>query len=114
MRWTGCLLLGLLASTPLAAQTRPAARSGLSQPAAAPLPKPAVLPVKLDSVPRSEWKKGMIIGGAIGLVGGLWLQHGFSELGDSPDDRGPHFWFLMPTIVFALIGGLIGSMFHRK
>lgn len=65
-----------------------------------------------DSLPRTYWLEGTIIGGVLGMVGGLQLQHAHCEGNcTSFSDRT---WFLIPTLVLAVIAGWIGSTLHKK
>lgn len=63
-------------------------------------------------VPSTQWKKGMLIGGAAGLALDLlivWPMSQSNETGGSFNPLG----FLPLIAVGALIGGLIGAAFRK-
>ena len=102
-------LLGVM-TAPLAAQApRP---TGLRN------PEPVI---HTDSTPRadsvrvapSQWKEGMIIGGVAGLAIGALGASFARAMCETTDCQPTPLTYLGPTIVFALIGGMIGSGFHR-
>jgi hypothetical protein len=71
-----------------------------------------------DSLPRTEWAKGMKIGGGIGFGVGALLGAAVVHMGDGPVSDGQ---VLVAAVlcgvvigaIFAIIGGLIGSMFPQ-
>ena len=61
---------------------------------------------------RSYWLEGTILGGALGLVGGLQLQH--QICGQNECTSSDHFWFVTSALVLTVLGGLIGSAIHKS
>ncbi len=109
-------LLGLF-TAPLAAQGP--ARAGLSSPvvhramnaAAASADSGGRLLVTVpDSIRQSHWAVGMGIGAGTGLVGWALVRR-FVFPCDESNCRLAKEYFI-PMALFAVIGGLIGSMFH--
>lgn len=69
-----------------------------------------------DSIARpSRWKSGMLVGAGVGAAFDLlllWYAKDECDPGTCRDLVGPH--LLVAPIVFALIGGLIGSGMHPR
>lgn len=65
-----------------------------------------------DSVRPSEWQKGMIIGGVIGVVLGL-LAFDFTKSMSDSSKNGNVSEILVTAGICSLIGGLIGSSSHK-
>lgn len=65
-----------------------------------------------DSVPPNEWKKGALIGGGIGAGLGLLLYAFAKSIDDSNRSQVP--LLIGPILIFALVGGMIGSGSHRS
>ena len=112
-----CLCVATLSGArPVLAQSAASLTIGLRTPYRV-APRPA--PIRVDSVrSHSEWLPGFVIGGAIGLISGLQLQHQLNNDSDSPSSASrpfaDHILFLGPTLVLAVIGGLIGSSIHTQ
>jgi hypothetical protein len=109
-------LLGLF-TAPLAAQGP--ARAGLSSPIVHRAMNPAaasgdsgrrLLVTVPDSIRQSHWAVGMGIGAGAGLVGWALVRRSVFPC-DTPN-CGSATEYLIPMALFAVIGGLIGSMFH--
>ncbi len=65
------------------------------------------------SVPETEWKKGMIIGGIVGAGLSVLAYAAFHGICDS--DCGVHpGGFLLTIGICSLIGGMIGSMSPKR
>ena len=108
-------LLGLF-TAPLAAQGP--ASAGLSSPVVHRAMNPAaasadsggrLLVTVPDSIRQSHWAVGMGIGAGTGLVG--WALVRSAIPCDTSNCRSAKEYFI-PMALFAVIGGLIGSMFH--
>lgn len=100
--------LTLLAG-PAAAQGA-APRAGLAQP----VPSATTRwesSFRRDSVRPNEWKKGALIGGGIGAGFGLLLYAFANSIDDSNRSNVP--LLIGPILIFALVGGMIGSGSHR-
>ena len=112
MRFRLLIVLTIACAGSLAGQSASALRVGMSQPSPVRRPLAAAAAVK-DSLPKTRWLEGTVIGGVLGLVGGLQLQHQTCN-SDSPcSSSADKLWFVIPTMVFAVIGGLIGSAIHK-
>lgn len=114
MRSAFIVILCLSLALPLSAQGP--ARFGLSSPTVH--TSTSSRPLYPRSAPPTEWRKGMLIGGIVGLAVGVLgvivnrsCESRESDCGGSGNDV---LILLGPTAVFALIGGLIGSGFHKK
>ena len=103
------LAMTFAAAVSLGAQTSPGPRAGLTSPVAH---REALLSsASADSVPHSQWKKGMLIGAGVGVVavGFLYeLSHRVSDTSGSVNPIG----LVLVVGLFGLLGGLIGSAFH--
>jgi hypothetical protein len=109
-RYLLLLLFLTIPSLPLVAQSSAGARIGLSQVSTPRTPLVGNAAVR-DSLPRTYWLEGTIIGGVLGIVGGLQVQSEACEGHcNSFSDR---IWFLIPTLVLSVIGGWIGSSLHK-
>ncbi|HEY4101760.1 MAG TPA: hypothetical protein VGM20_12880 [Gemmatimonadales bacterium] len=67
-----------------------------------------------DSLPQTEWKTGMLAGGLAGAGIGLLAAAAHHNFCDRADCGSDFQFFVIPTMVFALIGGLIGSGIHKQ
>ena len=109
-----CLILVLFAAcistSSLVAQSSPGPRLGLSSPVA----HRAALPssVSNDSVPASQWKKGMIIGAGAGVLASAFLYELGRGLSDESTSGFNPLGLVLVVGVFSLLGGLIGSAFR--
>ena len=113
MRYTHVLCLCALTAAPVSAQSAHGLRVGLSQPVAVQVSsRPTVSGA--GAQPRSYWLEGTIVGGALGLLGGLQLQHELCAGSGNCTSSADHVWFAIPTLALAVIGGLIGSAIHKK
>jgi hypothetical protein len=106
------LVLAVAGATPHGAnaQTLAAARVGLSDRSS-----PPTRSMRLfvgDSAPRTEWKKGMIIGGVAGAVLGTVIYSFSRGMSDDPQSVSVAPIFIL-TALCSIIGGLIGSGTHR-
>ena len=112
MRYLLAVILLVAPSQTIEAQLVANSRVGLSQPTSDQrrLPNDTAA---IHSLPRTYWLPGSIVGGLIGLDIGLGVQDALCAEShcDSLSDR---IWFLIPTLVFGVVGGLIGSAIHRR
>ena len=70
--------------------------------------------VRLPDSVRTQWRKGMIIGGVAGFAIGV-AANGFEKaLGDDPFRRFSYATLFISMALFAIIGGLIGSGLHSS
>ncbi|MGH7582117.1 MAG: hypothetical protein ACREL5_02695 [Gemmatimonadales bacterium] len=102
--WLAGLLCGSLAGA-AGGQSNVALRAGLAE--RVPVATHWPLRIVADSgAHKTYWLAGFIAGGAVGLVGGLQLQHEINAGSDSRDPSfGAQIWFLVPTVLLALVGG---------
>ncbi|HEY3933058.1 MAG TPA: hypothetical protein VGL65_00420 [Gemmatimonadales bacterium] len=68
--------------------------------------------MRLQPPSHSYWLAGMIVGGVLGLIAGLQWQHGQCQ--DGCDDTTSKEIWVIPTMVFAVVGGMIGSGIHKN
>jgi hypothetical protein len=64
-----------------------------------------------DSVPPSQWRKGMLIGAGVGVLASGYAYELGKNTGDTQGSFNPLGVVLLMGIC-SLIGGLIGSGFH--
>jgi hypothetical protein len=112
MKYTVILSSLMLLASPLAAQSVAGSRVGLSQRSTPDAAFPPNRTMRME-VQRSYWLEGSVIGGVLGLVGGLQPQHSLCNF-DGPCSGFDHFFFLIPTLVLSVVGGLIGSAIHKR
>ena len=104
------VLATIMMAAPLGAQGR--GPVGLRAPTASPVDPRWASSSAAASLPESEWKKGMIIGGAIGAA--FILLVALSFRGEGGNHPGPLAYLAVSVVAalpFAVVGGLIGSMF---
>lgn len=74
-----------------------------------------VPPIRVSVAARkSEWRRGMLVGGVIGA--GAGAAYGLITNGQSDNSSGAGYVLMSAVIVgalFAVVGGLIGSGIHR-
>jgi hypothetical protein len=110
MRWSWTAAFCLLLASPLAAQGP--ARVGLADRTVHRINAPHQ-PYR-DSLPQTEWKTGMLAGGLAGAGIGLLAAAAHHNFCDRAECGSDFQFFMIPTVVFALIGGLIGSGIHKQ
>jgi hypothetical protein len=72
-------------------------------------------PVHVDSIPRTHWLTGALIGLGLGLIVGNGVQHWSREICESSDcGSGSPMLYIAPMMIFGTIGGMIGSGSHKK
>lgn len=97
---------------PASAQRMSTLRAGLTQPAGLDSRRRTTIHV---SQPRTYWLEGTVVGGLLGLIGGLQLQHQMCNDTDNPVCSGSDkFIFVIPTMVLGVVGGLIGSSIRKR
>lgn len=92
---------------------RPSPLHSLEEPSADPFapPVPADL-FPADSIPETQWKKGALIGAAIGLT--LGVMAGRMGCGNSTSCTDPVLMGVGGALVFAIPGALIAGSFPKE
>ncbi|HEY4100977.1 MAG TPA: hypothetical protein VGM20_08890 [Gemmatimonadales bacterium] len=112
MKWV--LAIAALVTLAAPVQSQGPTRLGLSA-RAAPIATASRQPFH-DNVGQTEWKKGAIIGGVIGVALGLVFAQAHHSLCDESHNCSDHdiVVFFGTTAICALLGGFIGSGIHKK
>lgn len=98
---------------PLAAQGP--APVGLRRASVAESRSPATYRFIRDSLPRTHWALGAGIGVGIGVLGGIGLQGVNNSLCEGSGCRSMNpLMFMLPIMIFGIVGGLIGSAFPKS
>ena len=77
--------------------------------------RPPAPAVRFDSIPQTHWATGAVVGMALGLIVANGLRNLHRALCESSScgSTSPMV-YIAPTMVFGIIGGMIGSSSHTK